>query len=96
MAKDSSGTLCSKCGERPRAESHKWCKECKAEAQQGYDSDRERMIEARGFNAGAMAFKASLIASMLGSKGFHPSGMVMLGEIANFVDRMPLPKYQPT
>ena len=59
MAEESNGAalpeLCSKCGERPQRGSHSWCRQCRTEAQQRYNAEREKMIEARGFAAGVAA-----------------------------------------
>lgn len=47
-----------------------------------------------GFESGAKAFKAALLASMLGP-GFHPEGFVKLSEVTNFISRMPVPVFTP-
>ena len=64
MAKDSNGTataeMCSKCGERPKAQSHEWCKECKSELQKRYDEDRHKMFQAKGYALGISEFREML------------------------------------
>jgi hypothetical protein len=87
MAKDSNGTaqaaLCSKCGERPAAKTHKWCNECKAEAQQQYDADRIGMLEARAYIRGAQAMKAILLTALLSA---HPNGRMLVHEVIGFIN----------
>jgi hypothetical protein len=55
MGKDSNGMagkMCSRCGKNPRAAGHAWCVDCKAEKQQGYNTDRDQMLERRGVARG--------------------------------------------
>jgi hypothetical protein len=93
MGKDSAVTIteaevCSHCGKEPRALGHRWCAPCKAEAQRRYDTEREKMIEARGFAAGVSAMRSVLLAGMLNA---HPAAVLKVGEFANYVSSTPVP-----
>jgi len=57
-----SGALCSKCGKNPRAKSHDWCLECKAELQQRYNGDRNRMLKSQGYIQGVNDMREILAA----------------------------------
>lgn len=93
MAEESNGAalpeLCSKCGERPQHGSHSWCRQCRTEAQQRYNAEREKMIEARGFAAGVAALRSSLLAGLLHA---HPNAVLKVGEFANYISAAPSPE----
>ncbi len=54
------GELCEKCEQRPRAKSHTWCSDCKAEAQSRYMASRDGMFQAKGFAQGVSALREAL------------------------------------
>ncbi len=94
MPKDSNGTateaLCSKCGERPRGQSHDWCNECKSELQKRYNGDRNRMLKAQGYTQGVSALREAL-ASEFARLG---AGYFRGDECAALVRHAPAPVYQ--
>ena len=91
MSETSSGTngqTCSKCHQRPKAKSHDWCNECKAENQQRYQFDRDNMLERRGFVAGVKAMRDVLANEFerLGTGSFSGS------ECGDLIRRAPGPQ----
>lgn len=90
MAKDSNGTtteLCTRCQQKPRAQGHDWCLECKRMKQTEYNEARDSMMERRGYIRGAAAMREQ-IAKRLDALGLgYLTGM----ECARWVMNEPLP-----
>ena len=61
-AEVASEELCEKCGNNPRAKSHKWCAECKAEAQSRYMAGRDGMFQSKGYTQGVKDMRELLAA----------------------------------
>jgi len=95
MAEDSSGNLtgdlCSKCGERPKAKSHEWCKECKNELGKRYDHDRHEMFRGIGYALGVKEFR-ELLAGEFERLG---SGYFRGDECARLIRQAAAPRMAP-
>jgi hypothetical protein len=95
MAETSNGTtekLCTKCGERPANKGHDWCSQCKTEKQARYAMDRDRMMQAKGWECGAAAMRSALLDAM---KAAHPLGLLNVIEIRRWIAETPAPKSAP-
>lgn len=86
-AKDSA--LCTVGGcDKPRAKSHDWCADHKADAQRKYVKDRDDLLERRGFAKGVTAMRDLLVERFDAVGGGMLSGV----EAARFIQQVDGPR----
>lgn len=85
--------LCSKCKERPRADStgnNPWCRECNSEYNREYRENKQKQAQNKGFAEGARAMRNYLV-GQLRQMGNAP---ISAAETARWIEQQPSPQDQ--
>lgn len=72
----------------PRAKSHDWCSEHKADAQRKHVKQRDDLMERRGFAKGVTAMRSLLVEKF----AYLGGGMLTGSDVAQYIQQAPGPQ----
>ncbi len=86
--------MCSKCEKNPRADpdgTNPWCKDCRSKYAAEYREMRDKQTAMQAYVRGVEAMRQAILAEF---RRAHPLGMMMAGEVAQYIAGVPGPKWE--